>query len=237
MKIKTAAGAPHKAEEGLAEFEEDLYFLAHELQAPLRKISGFAGLLAQQPGTDPKTQLYAGRIAEGAERMAGLITALFSYSFAVAQPAEPAALDVGTAVESVLKDLEPEIRQAGGVVLNKAEGRVLADPKKLAAILRELVSNALKFRGAKRPRITVSAKRAGKELVISVSDNGIGVKGEAGKLFNLFRRLPAGPVPGAGVGLALCRRLAEQCGGRVWLRAGGRKGAVFCLAFPAKGER
>lgn len=236
MKIKDTADAPHSAREGLAEFEEDLYFLAHELQAPLRKISGFAGLLAQHPGADPKTQLYAGRIAEGAERMSVLISALNRYSFAIAQPAEPAAVEVGAAVENVLKGLEPELRQAGGAVLNKAEGRAVADPRKLAAILRELVSNSIKFRGAKRPRVIVSAKRAGKELVISVSDNGIGVKGETGKLFNLFRRLAAGPVPGAGVGLALCRRLAEQCGGRVWLSSKPGKGAVFFLAVPAKGE-
>ena len=222
------------AEKGQAEFEEDLFFLAHELQAPLRKINGFAGLLAQRPGADPKSRLYAERIGAGAERMAGLISALSRYAFAVAQPAKPAAADLGGIMAGVLKDLAPKIREAGGVVRNKVGGRVVTDPHKLAAILGELVGNSLKFRSGKRPRILISSERAGKELVVSVSDNGRGVAGETGKLFALFRRLPSSEgIPGAGVGLALCRRLAEQCGGRVWLNSKPGKGAVFHLAVPS----
>lgn len=237
MKKENLADKARGDKEILLEFEEDLFFMAHELQAPLRKISGFAGLLAQGTGMDPKTLSYAARIQTGAERMSGLITALFRYSRAIAQPTEPAGVDIGGVVEGVLKDLAQDIRQAGGVVRNEAGGRAETDPHKLAAILRELVSNALKFQSGKRPSIYISAKRAGKELVVSVSDNGIGVT-PAGKLFTLFRRLHSEKeFPGAGVGLALCRRLAEQCGGRVWFKSKPGKGAVFCLALPVRGKK
>jgi len=238
VKIKNAPGAARAAEKKISEFEEDLSFLAHELQAPLRKIGGFAGLLAERSGADPKTLLYTERIQAGAERMTGLIAALFGYFRAIVQPNELVAVNISRVVEGVLTDLAPDIRQAGGVVRNEAEGAVKTDPQKLAAIIRELVSNALKFRSLKRPRIHISAERAGKELIVSVSDNGIGLApADAGKLFTLFRRLHSEEkFPGAGVGLALCRRLAEQCGGRVWFKSKPGKGAVFYLAVPAHGR-
>ena len=236
MKTKSAANAARNAADEATEFETDLFFLAHELQAPLRKINGFAGLLTQCPGADPKIRLYTEHIRAGTEQMTGLIAALFRYSFAIAQPNEPARVDIYGAVEEVLKNLAPHIRQAGGIVRNEAEGSVMIDPQKLASIIMEFVSNALKFRKGKRPRIRISTEMAGKEMFISVSDNGIGVApDDTGKLFAFFRRLHSGKeFPGAGVGLALCRRLAKQCGGRVWLKSEPGKGAVFYLAVPAR---
>lgn len=231
MKTTNARGA----KDGAAEFEENLFFLAHELQAPLRKMGGFAGLLARRSGGDPKALVYAEHIKAGAEQMAGLIDALLRYSRAIAQTAEPARVDAGRAVGRVLEELAPRIRQAGGLARNEAAGLVEIDPRKLSAIILELVSNALKFRGARRPVIRVRAGKIGKEFVVSVSDNGIGVPPGSGKmLFAMFRRLnPAEKFPGAGIGLALCKRLAEQCGGRVWFKPKRGGGSVFYLAVPA----
>ncbi len=238
METKNAAPAARGGNGAPAEFEENLFFLAHELQAPLRRIGGFAGLLARRAGGDPKERLYAGHIKAGAEQMAGLIDALLRYSRAVAQSAEPVRVDVGRVVESVLDELAPEIRRAGGLARNDAAGQAETDPRKLAAIILELVSNALKFRGARRPVIRVRAEKTGKELVVSVSDNGIGVPpGNGETLFSMFRRLNSGGrFPGAGMGLALCRRLAGQCGGRVWFKSRPGGGSVFYLAVPAGGK-
>lgn len=233
--VPVAAGG---AGNGLTEFEENFSFLVHELQAPLRKVSGFAGLLAQSPAATPEAKLYTERIQAGVARMEELLGALRRYSFALAQPTEPARVDIAKIVEEMLKELGPVIQQAGGNVTNGAKGLIETDPQKLAAIIRELLINALKFRDRQRPRVRISTIRSGKEIIISVSDNGVGMTQEdAARLFVLFRCLPSSAgVTGTGVGLALCRRLAQQCGGRLWVRSKPGKGSIFYLAIPARGK-
>jgi signal transduction histidine kinase len=226
----------------LAASNEDLeafaHLASHDLQAPLRTVSGFAQLLERRLGNggDETSREYLLQIVGGTRRMAGLVKALLAFSQVENGGNEPEPVHVGQVVEGVLSDLEAEIVAAGAVVqVSPTMPVVTADAGQLSHVFQNLLSNALKFRAPQRPaviRVDASRSQGGWELV--VRDNGIGVPVERQEeVFAPFRRLETPlHVEGSGIGLALVRRIVERHKGRVWLESSPGQGAEVHVFLP-----
>jgi light-regulated signal transduction histidine kinase (bacteriophytochrome) len=147
--------------------------------------------------------------------------------------------DAGRVLEGALAGLKARVEQTGAQVTHEKLPALLADPRLLESLFLNLVGNALKYRGADPPRIHIAAARHGAHWVLSVQDNGIGIATRYhGLIFDMFQRLD--PKPGersTGVGLAICRRIVERHGGRIWVQSAPQRGATFFFSLPAGGGR
>lgn len=214
------------------ELEEFAYIASHDLQAPLRRITGFAQLLSERykGRLDREADDYIERIAASTARMQRLIQDLLTYSRAGSRELERSRVDSGRVLREVLADLESVIKEAGAEVKAGVMPVVTADPSQLARLLQNLVGNAVKFRAPDRaPRVRVWAAREGGEWVFSVADNGIGIEGKyVSDVFKMFRRLhAANAYPGTGIGLAVARKIVERHGGRIWVESDPGQGSTF----------
>jgi signal transduction histidine kinase/integral membrane sensor domain MASE1 len=220
-----------------AELERFAYVASHDLQEPLRAVASHVQILEQD---------YRGRLdaeadesircaVEGARRMRDLIHDYLEYS-RIRGGSEPLrATDSGEALRVALKNLEISIREAGADVASGEMPRVLADPKQLVPLFQNLVGNAVKFRGDAPPRIRVGAVREKDLWTFSVSDNGIGIEAEhTDRIFSMFRRLHTSDrYPGTGIGLAICKKIVDRHGGRIWVESKPGQGSTFCFTLPA----
>jgi signal transduction histidine kinase len=135
-----------------------------------------------------------------------------------------------------MSDLRAAIAVSGGKVSYDALPVVLGDPQQLVRLFGNLVGNALKFRGERPPEVRIAATRQGGLWLFAVSDNGIGIPPEAkGRLFTMFERLHSG-YPGTGIGLAVCKKIVERHGGRIWVESEPGKGSTFIFTLPAAPE-
>ena len=167
-----------------------------------------------------------------------LLKDLLTYTTA-ARSAEgpPPSVDSAAVLAEVVDTLRASIDQSGATVTGVDLPVISIHPSRLAQIFQNLVSNALKYRGAPAPYVRVSAVEKDGWTVFSVQDNGIGIEPEnAGRIFGLFKRLHTRErYPGSGLGLAICQRIVEHYGGRIWLdRSETGSGSVFCFAIPSR---
>lgn len=228
------------------ELEEFAYIASHDLQAPLRRITGFAQLLARRykGKLDEEADDFIERITNSTGRMQNLIQDLLTYSRAGSRELEPVPVDVDALMKTVLADLDAPLKEARGRVTVERLPIVTADPQQLSRLLQNLVGNAIKFHGQEPPVIRVAALRAGDEWIFSVADNGIGIDPRhQSEVFKMFRRLhPAAAYPGTGIGLAIARKVVERHGGRIWVESEPGKGSTFYFTLgasraPGKEER
>lgn len=223
-----------------AELEQFAYIASHDLQEPLRSISSFLQLLERR---------YRGRLdadgnefirfaVEGANRLQTMIEGLLAYSRIEQRPRVQKPVDLGQALEKALANLEVAIGDAGAVVTREPLPTVAADEGQLVQLLQNLIGNAIRYRGASPPRIHVTCERDAEGAIVRVRDNGIGIAPEHHqRIFDIFRRLHGPSVPGAGIGLALCRRIVGHAGGRIWVESEPGKGAIFSFTLPeGKGD-
>src|SRR5437867_10125931 len=168
--------------------------------------------------------------------MQDLINALLNYSRVGTRGREFVPTDLSEAVREVLDTLRITIEKEGAEVDVETLPIVQADPTQMRQIFQNLIGNALKFRGAEPPRIQVSARREGKHWVLSVSDNGIGIDREyVERIFVIFQRLHGRDrYPGTGIGLAICRKIVERHGGRIWVESEPGRGSRFFFTMPAE---
>lgn len=203
-------------------------------------VSGFVSLLRDRYGDrlDDKAREYIAFAVEGVERMSTMIRDLLSYSRVDAgQPPGPLRLD--DALRAAVAMLRAAIEESGAAVTCDTLPTVMADYAQVRQVLQNLLGNAIKFRAPQRPpRIHVNARPQDGWWVICVADNGIGIRPEhRDRVFELFRRLhPRGAYGGTGIGLAICRRIVERHGGRIWVEPGTTEGSVFCFTLPAAGD-
>ncbi|MBI3329283.1 MAG: hypothetical protein HYZ81_21595 [Nitrospinae bacterium] len=171
---------------------------------------------------------------EGPRRMQALIDDLLAYSRVGTRgkPFEPT--DCRALVQGVLGDLEVAIRESGAVVTVGSLPTVMADPTQLAQVFQNLLSNALKFRGEQPSVIQISAERTPGTGVFSVRDNGIGIAPEyQERIFGIFQRLHTRrEYPGTGIGLAICQKIVERHGGRIWVESAVGQGSIFYFTIP-----
>lgn len=239
--LEREVAARERAQENLArsnkELEQFAYVASHDLQEPLRMVSSFTQLLAQryEGQLDEKAQKYIRYAVDGAVRMQRLINDLLSYSRVATRgkPLEPT--DTHAVLGEALRNLATLLEEQRAIVTTDELPTVPADASQLTLLFQNLVSNAVKFHGAEvPPRAHVSARDAGAEWVFSVRDNGIGIDRQyAERIFVIFQRLHTREeYPGTGIGLAVCKRIVERHGGRIWFEPAPGGGTTFFFTLP-----
>lgn len=219
-----------------ADLEQFAYVASHDLQEPLRMVTSYVQLLERRykGRLDADADEFIGYAVDGARRMQALINDLLAYSRVGtrAKPLEP--VESEEALRRALRDLELAIRDSGARVSHDALPRVMADPVQLAQLFLNLVGNAVKFRRDEPLRVHVSAQRRGDEWVFGVQDNGIGIDpSDHERVFVMFQRLhDRARYPGTGIGLAICKKIVERHGGRIWVESEAGQGATFRFTLP-----
>jgi signal transduction histidine kinase len=220
-----------------AELEQFAYVASHDLQEPLRKVTSFCQLLQRRYGgqLDEKADQYIEFAVDGAKRMQVLINDLLAFSRVGRTATELGPVPCDAALEAATANLSDKIAQAGATVESGPLPTVLAQPTLMTAVFQNLLGNALKFRGDQPPRIAVAAERDGAFWSFSVTDNGIGIEPQyADRVFLIFQRLhDKAAYPGTGIGLAMCRKIIDYFGGRIWLDTTVTDGARFRFTVPA----
>jgi signal transduction histidine kinase len=219
------------------ELEQFAYVASHDLQEPLRKVASFTQLLERRykGQLDERADQYIAFAVDGAKRMQILINDLLAFSRVGRLTREHVEIDAGELVEQALANLSLAIEESGATVTVAPDmPRVLVDASLLVGVFQNLVGNAIKFRGEQPLEIRVSVADAGDEWEFAVADNGIGIEPEyADRIFVIFQRLhPKDAYPGTGIGLAMCRKIIEYHGGRIWLDTSVHTGTVFRFTLP-----
>jgi signal transduction histidine kinase len=219
-----------------ADLEQFAYVASHDLQEPLRMVAAYTQLLAERyrGKLDENADKFIGYASEGALRMQTLIQDLLAFSRVGRNGIACGRVDCDAAMEEVLKSLGPAMQESGAVVTHGELPAVWADRSQMAQVFQNLIGNAIKFRGKEPPVISVQAEKAGQQWLFSVSDNGIGIAPEyAENIFVVFQRLHARTeYPGNGIGLAICKKIIERNGGKIWVEAQAGHGSVFKFTMP-----
>lgn len=243
----------HEAEERLAlvldelkrsnqELEQFAYIASHDLKEPLRVVASQLHLLERRAGENlsQRGKRYLSHAVEGAVRMQELIDGLLSYSRFGAGSVDPRPVDLDSVLAEVRQSLEVALTEAKVALLAEPLPLVHGDRKKLTHLLQNLIQNAIKFRGDRAPEIRVGLDSQGDDhAVVFVKDNGIGIDPKHHeRIFRLFERLHTREeYDGTGIGLALCKRIVDQHGGKLWLESTPGEGTTFFCRLPTLGPR
>lgn len=222
-----------------ADLESFAAAVSHDLQQPLLALIGFLRLHQQRYGgrTDAAADEYIGRALSSASHMQGLIRSLLEYSHMDAPSPLSQRVECRSALARALESLRGEVEESGAVVTQDPLPEVAADEVLLSQLFQNLLGNAMKFRSEVQPRIHVSAERRGGKWLFSVRDNGIGIPREhAERVFQIFQKCnPQAQHRGLGIGLALCKKIVERHGGRIYVESEEGQGSTFYFTLPADG--
>jgi PAS domain S-box-containing protein len=237
---KQAEAALARANEELIQANADLeqfgYSASHDLQEPLRSVMIYSELLAKRYGSklDAEAMEIIGYLKGGATRMEMLVRDLLAYT-QVKKMEVPEDSDAMQAMADTLANLANGIAESDARITYGELPQVPVHKVHLQQVLQNLIGNALKYRSDRAPEISIAAERRGAQWMFSVSDNGIGIDGEyRDRIFGLFKRLHSGKeYAGTGIGLAICQRIVERYGGRIWVSSEVGKGSTFYFTLPA----
>ncbi|MDA0562880.1 CHASE3 domain-containing protein [Streptomonospora sp. S1-112] len=219
------------------ELEQFAYVASHDLQEPLRKVASFCQLLQRryQGQLDERADSYIDFAVEGAKRMQTLINDLLAFS-RVGRTKDDEPVDLNEALDDALNALETRLEEADAEITGDDLPTVRGDRTLLTQVFFNLVGNAVKFRAEERPRVHISVRRRGEEWVFCCADNGIGIEPQyADRVFVIFQRLHTrDKYGGTGIGLAMCKKIVEFHGGRIWLDTENeQRGTRICWSLPA----
>lgn len=221
-----------------AELEQFAYVVSHDLQQPLGMISSYLELLDDQIGDDLDTDSrdYLDRAVRGADRMQEMVDAVLGYARVDTRGGEIVPVDLAAVLDEVLDELSDTIDDSNATVTQDGLPTVVADGAQLHQMLHNLLTNAIKFVGDRPPRIHISAAQDDTEWTVSVRDNGIGMDPDAAeRIFVMFQRLHTqDEYPGTGIGLAICKRIVERHGGRIWVESRPHRGSTFLFTLPKR---
>jgi signal transduction histidine kinase len=221
-----------------ADLERFAYVASHDLQEPLRLVISYCQLLERRYGDrlDGDAREFLGYITEGARRMVDLVKGLLEFSRIESQPRRGIPVDAATSVREAWANLAVAAEEGGAEFVCGDLPMVTADPVQLVQLFQNLLSNAIKYRCHGRPlRIAVSCRKDGEMWEFAVTDNGIGIESNYfDQIFVVFKRLHTRQeIPGTGIGLALCKRIVEHHGGRIWVESVAGEGSTFRFTLPA----
>jgi PAS domain S-box-containing protein len=219
-----------------AELEQFAYVASHDLQEPLRMVSSYTQLLLRRFGErfDGDSREFMGYIVDGAARMKQLIEDLLAYSRVGTKGKEFREVQVEEALRRAVGNLRAAIEEAGAAVTWDALPTVMADDTQLTQLFQNLIGNALKFRSASVPRVHLFVSRQDPDWHFMLRDNGIGIEAQYfERIFMVFQRLHnKAEYPGTGIGLAICKKVVERHGGRIWVESRPGDGSAFHFTLP-----
>ncbi len=214
------------------------YSASHDLQEPLRMMAIYSQMLERKYKTrlDTEADRYISHIVSGAQRMDALLKDLLAYTRAVEfTPGEISPIDANAVVATAMNNLDAAIRESGAEISCGALPLVRIREAHLLQVFQNLIGNAIKYRSEERPSIDISAGRQGASWEFCVRDNGIGIPPQyADQIFGIFKRLhSSADYDGTGIGLAICQRIVERYGGRIWVESPQGNGSIFRFTLPA----
>jgi PAS domain S-box-containing protein len=224
-----------------AELERFAYVASHDLQEPLRMVASFTKLLSQRYSgkLDETADRYINYAVDGSKRMQALIIDLLAYSRVNSKELDLQETRCEAAVLDAMRNLKLAIDESGASVYWDPLPSLLLDHSQFTLLFQNLLGNAIKFRRDNEPpRVHISAADTGAEWTFSVNDNGIGIEPRhAGKVFQIFQRLHTRvEYPGTGIGLAVCKKVVERHGGKIWMDSEPGVGSTFHFTIPKPGE-
>ena len=219
------------------ELRQFAYAVAHDLREPLRMVASYTQLLNRryESAFDDDGREFMRYIIDSVQRMELLLGDLLSYSHLLRALDQPqSVVDTEAVLAGVLLGLEAVIRESAAEVTHDPLPKVNSDFAQMSQLFRQLLSNSIKFHGPDPPRIHVSASETDDWITFAVRDNGLGIDPQFHEqAFGVFKRLHGREYPGTGIGLAICKRIVEQHGGRIWVESEVGKGSVFRFTLPA----
>ena len=238
-----AQNALEQANQQLARSNTDLeqfaYAASHDLLEPLRSVAGSVQLLKKRYAgqLDERADTFIAHAVGGVKRMEALISDLLAYSRLSTGPANAAPVDLNAVLATTCDNLQVAIAESGAQVTHDTLPTVQGEAGQLSHLLQNLMANALKFRGDKPAQVHISARQEDRQWVVSVADQGIGIAPQHfERIFGIFKRLHTREeYAGNGIGLALCQRIVERHGGRIWVESEVGQGTTFFFSLPDKG--
>ena len=218
------------------ELKQFAYVSSHDLQEPLRMVALFTQLLERRykGKLDDEADEYIGFIVEGAHRMKYLIDDLLSFSQLNNKTKECESIELETLLDSALFNLKDSVDKNNAQITHGPLPTITGDPNQIIQVFQNLIANAIKFNDNNTPKIHISAQKNENEWIIQIRDNGIGIAPEyQNKIFEVFKRLNVREkYPGTGIGLAICQKIIERHGGRIWVESELEKGSTFYFTLP-----
>ena len=237
--LQAANAALERANADLQQFADSA---SHDLQEPLRMVAAYSQLLQKEFGGQLGStgDKYIGYTVEGATRMESLLAALRTYTQLSMSEREPKEdVEAEAVLETALSNLKVAIQDSGASITRTALPRIRMYEFQLVQLFQNLIGNAIRYRSDAPLRISIAAERRGEEWRFSVQDNGIGIAPQFQKqIFGIFKRLHSkAEYPGTGMGLAICQRIVERAGGRIWVESQPGEGSTFYFTVPCRNGR
>lgn len=218
------------------ELERFAYIASHDLQEPLRMVSSYTQLLAKKykDKLDPEAVEFIDFAVDGAMRMQQLITDLLTYSRVATKGKPFAPTNCNSIVDQAIRNLGIAIKEAQAEVTHDNLPNIVADETQMLQLFQNLLSNAIKFHDKTPPKVHIGVRQENNSWIFSIQDNGIGIAPEyQEQIFLIFQRLHSRKeYQGTGVGLAICKKIVERHGGKIWVVSEPGKGATFCFTLP-----